>query len=179
MKTLIIVLTLLLIAPITDAQDLGFGTMNWGDPPKPGMILQDSRGRYKFCSDPLDKENRELVAYGIEDLTYGFCKNQFCELLGRVKGRENFNRMFFGLHTERGTPSVNKHVTIWFAQTDVLIFFEEETDTGYFLFYNNPIHFAMFKESRAHIKHEKETRYLPKKEHKHDVNKKKLTSNRR
>jgi hypothetical protein len=146
------------------AQDRGFGALSWGDPPKPGMKLQDSRGRYKFYSDDLDKSNKDLIVNGIEELTYGFCKDKFCELLGRVRGKENFDKMFFGISAERGHPQINKHVAVWFAQTDVLIFFEEETDTGYFLFYNNPVHLAISKEQREHTKNEKETRYPHKKQ---------------
>lgn len=148
------------------AYDEGFNGLDWGDPPKPGMNLLDSRGYFKFYSDDLDQVNKDLSDYGIEGITYGFCRNKFCEMFGRIKGKENFERIAIGITNERGQPNINKHIMIWFAQTDILMYFEEETDTGYFLHYNNPVHLELAKNNRIYTKAEKESRYLPKKEKK-------------
>lgn len=144
---LLIIPTLLFAADSPD----GFQGMKWGDTPTLSeMTLLETRGCFSFYRRIEFQPLSYVESY---NATYGFCKNQLCEVFGCVKGYDDFLLMQRILLKEYGKPNFyNPNNYFWLNETDIMITYDEKTETGFFLYHYNPLFLEIDKEREERIK---------------------------
>jgi len=132
MNKLLYILALLMVLPSTSfSHDLA-----WGDPLPDGIEILEKHGMYTFCR-------------GGENLFLAFCNGRLCEILGRIKGAAAFQRALDNCISAYGLPNYSKNSTwIWYnqAEVDILLFYHEQDDIGYYIYRYTPIFVELQKE---------------------------------
>jgi hypothetical protein len=149
MKILLLLVLIPTLVIASESPD-SFPGIKWGDSPLGEMVLLDTRGDFTFYKRI---EFNTLQYVNVYNPIYGFCKNQLCEVYGQVKGEKDFLVMQQFLLTKYGRPSFyDPYHWFWLNETDIMITYDEKSETGYFLYHYNPMFLEIEKERIEKIK---------------------------